>query len=311
MHTVLGATGGIGHWVVEKLLERGESVRVVVRDPMKVKYWENNDRVEIVKGDSLVADDVKKAASNTKSVFHCVNVPYPQWKSKVIPMLRNTLAAARENKVKIVFPGNVYVFGHAQTEFVLEDHPFAAHTKKGKLRVQMELMLREAWRSEGIPYTIVRFPDFYGPFVMNPIYANLFRNAISGRPVTWYGRLDVPIEYSYIEDAASGLVMAGLDPSTAGQTYHLPGPQVTTPQQWVKQVVSIAGTNSKIRTVPGFMVTMAGIFNPLAREFREMLYLKQERLVLDGTKSKAKFRSIPATSYDEGIKKTLEWFRAN
>lgn len=311
MHVVLGSTGGIGHWVVEKLLKKRDDVRVMARDLSKLKHWANKERVEIVEGDALVAEDVRKATSGAESIYHCLNVPYPEWKSKVIPMLSNTIAAAKTNNAKIVFPSNVYVYGHARSKFVREDHPFAAHTKKGKIRIQMERILYDAWKNERVPYTVVRFPDFYGPFVLNPIYASIFKNALGGRPITWYGKLDVPIELSYIEDAGEAFVTAGLDASTAGQTYNVPGVEVTTPRRWLQQVLRIAGSKSRIRAISDWIVSLYGLFNPLAREFREMLYLKEEPLILDGAKFRNKFGRIPGTSYEDGIKRTLEWFREN
>ncbi len=311
MQVVLGATRSVGHWIVEKLLDRKNQVRVMVRNPVKLKQFSRMELVHVVEGDASKLNDVNKAIIGVDSVYYCVNVPYPEWKSKAIPMLQNTITAAKENKAKIVFPGNVYVYGHAQSDFVREDHPFAAHTEKGKIRIRMEQMLNDAWKSENVPYTIVRFPDFYGPFVVNDLYAPIFRNALQGRPMTWYGRLDAPIEFAYIEDAAEALVIAGSEPSANGETYSLPGVEVTTPRQWLQLVASTAGTKAKIRAIPKFMITLAGISNPLVREFYEMLYLKRERLILDGTKFKSKFRRIPTTPYKDGIKKTLDWFRDN
>jgi nucleoside-diphosphate-sugar epimerase len=309
MQVVLGATGSVGHWVVEKLLDRKNQVRVLVRTPAKLKEFSNVERVEVVEGDAANIDDVKRAVTGADSVYYCVNVPYPDWRSKAIPMLQNTITAAGENRAKVVFPGNVYVYGHAQSDFVREDHPLAAHTQKGKIRIRMEQMLNDAWKSENVPYTIVRFPDFYGPFVLNDLYAPIFRNALQGRSMTWYGRLDVPFEFAYIEDAAEALVMAGLDNETNGESYNVPGVGVTTPRQWLQLVASVAGTKPKIRTVPKFIIALAGINNPVAREFYELLYLRRERMILDGTKFIAKFGRIPATPYKDGIKKTLDWFR--
>jgi len=311
MEVVLGATGAIGHWVAEKLLGRNMEIRVMVRTPARLKEFSSMNRVEVVEGDAGHIDDVKRALAGADSLYYCVNVPYPEWKSKAIPMLQNTITAAKDDKVKIMFPGNVYVYGHAKSELVREDHPFAAHAQKGRIRIQMEQMLNDAWTSEEVPYTIVRFPDFYGPYVVNDLYAPIFRNALKGQPLTWYGKLDVPIEFSYIEDAAEALVMAGLDPGTNGESYNLPGAEVITPRQWLQLVGAVARTNAKIRTVPRFMIRIAGLTNPLVREFNEMLYLKTERLILDGTKFKRKFGSIPATPYKDGIKKTLDWFREN
>jgi len=309
MDVVLGATGGIGHWTVERLLDRKNQVRVMVRTPAKLAQFSSMEQIEVVQGDAANIDDVKKAVTGADSVYYCVNVPYPEWKTKVIPMLRNTVTAAKENRTKVVFPGNVYVYGHVHADFVREDHPFAAHTRKGKIRIRMEQMLAESWKSDHLPYTIVRFPDFYGPFVVNDLYAPIFRNALQGKPMTWYGGLDVPFECAYIEDAAEALVMAGLGPDTNGESYNVAGVEVTTPRQWLQLIASVAGTKSKIRTVPKFMIALAGISNPLVREFYEMLYLKNERLILDGTKFKRKFGRIPATPYKDGTRKTLEWFR--
>ncbi len=86
---------------------------------------------------------------------------------------------------------------------------------------------------------------------------------------------------------------------------------MTTPKLFLEKVITIAGTQSNVRPVSGAMVALAGIFNPLAREFHEMIYLKQERPILDGTKFRTKFGRVPTTPYKVGIEKTLEWFRAN
>jgi nucleoside-diphosphate-sugar epimerase len=311
MQVVLGATGGVGHWVAQKLLDRKERVRVMARTPTKLKQLSDMELVEVVQGDAGNIDDVRKVVAGADSVYYCVNVPYQEWKTKAVHMLQNTITAAGETRAKIVFPGNVYVYGHAQTDRVREDHPLAAHTRKGKIRIQMEAMLNEAWKSGGAPYTVVRSPDFYGPFVVNDLYAPIFRNALKGRPMTWYGSLSVPYEFAYIEDAAEALVMAGLDPGSNGESYNVPGVEETTPQQWLELVGDLAGVKTRIRTVPKFMVALAGITNPLVHEFNEMLYLKYERLILDGTKFREKFGGIPATPYREGIKKTLDWFRTN
>jgi len=312
MQLVLGATGGIGHWAVVKLQERGEPVRALVRDPEKFRRtWPNAAGVEVVRGDALVESDLRQAARDAATIFHCVNVPYQEWSAKVMPMLSNTISAARATGARVVFPGNVYVFGHARTEFVREDHPMEPITRKGQLRLEMENRLAELHRTEGLAYTIVRFPDFYGPFVENPLYAGIFRQALLGKRMTWYGSLDVPSEFLFIPDGGEAIVRAGLDPSSNGETYHVPGTAVITAREFLTQIASAAVTRSSPRLVPDWMVTFAGLFNPLAREFREMLYLKKERLLLDGSRFRQKFGTIPSTPYAEGIRRSLDWFRTH
>jgi nucleoside-diphosphate-sugar epimerase len=45
------------------------------------------------------------------------------------------------------------------------------------------------------------------------------------------------------------------------------------------------------------------------RGFYEMIYLKRDCIILDGTRFRSRFGRIPATPYKDGIKKTLDWFR--
>ena len=42
-----------------------------------------------------------------------------------------------------------------------------------------------------------------------------------------------------------------------------------------------------------------------------MMYLRRERLILDGSKFREKFGVVPATPYSTGVNATLDWFRAN
>jgi sterol-4alpha-carboxylate 3-dehydrogenase (decarboxylating) len=65
---VFGATGLLGHFIVEQLLERGKKVRVFVRQPIA------DDRVEQVVGDITSAEDVRKAVEGVDVVFQTVSV---------------------------------------------------------------------------------------------------------------------------------------------------------------------------------------------------------------------------------------------
>jgi len=312
MHLVLGSTGGIGHWTVAKLVERGETVRVLVRDPDRFrKSWPDVKGVEVVSGDALVADDVRRAAQGVATIFHCVNVPYPEWAAKAFPMLENTISAAQAAGARVVFPGNVYVFGHARVDLVREDHPIEPHTRKGRLRRQMEQRLQELHGTKGLAFTIVRMPDFYGPFVVNRLYAGIFRNALRGRSMPWYGDLDVPSEFLFIPDGGEAMARAGTDPRSDGETYHVPGAGVITPREFLGLVAQAAGSKSRPRAIPGWMVALFGLFNAEAREFREMMYLKRERFILDGSKFHQKFGVVPSTPYARGVRATLDWFRVH
>lgn len=310
-HLIVGATSGLGKAVAMELLERGEQVICFVRNKAKADiYYSDLPGVEIVTGDAFKLDDITAALRDCTTLFYCINVPYNQWEKYARKLLAVSLEAANTMKVRFIFPGNVYVYGHAQTLTVKESHPHDAHTKKGKIRIEMERMLSISAEEKGLRYTIIRMPDFYGPFVINGFSEKIFKNALEGKIIRWYGSLDIPIEFIYIEDAGKAMVMIGLSDKSEGKSYNVPGHSITSPREFLNEVARQGWKNSKVKaTRSSIVVGLAGIFSPLAREFKEMMYLKKERFILEGTLFKFTFGAFPSTPYSLGIKKTLRWMR--
>lgn len=310
-HLILGFTGGIGRAVALSLNKRNIATKVLVRNPEKAtKYADGLDELEVLKGDVAVIGDIEKAMEGVSVVYYCVNIPYPVWDKFAIKLFYNCLSTAVKYKVKLVFPGNVYVYGHAKYNPVNEIHPHAAHTKKGQIRMEMEEMMAMARKDQGLDYTIVRMPDFYGPFVINTFSEQLYINAIRNKKLQWIGNLNTEIELIYIEDGGEAMVMAALSDKSNGEVFNIPGSDVTTAHNYMSEIVDQAGSKGKITTFNSeLLFTMIGLFSPMVREVNEMLYLKREKLILDGSKFNDTIGAIPATGYSEGVEKTLKWVK--
>lgn len=308
-HLVVGITGGIGRATAKALVEKGKKVIGFARNEEKAKkYIDGLDGVELFIGDAANIDDLRNALKEAKYLHYCVNIPYDQWEAKSEKLLAVSVDAAVEANAKLIFPGNVYVYGEPQYTPVNEGHPHAPMTKKGRIRDRMEKSLWSAWKEHGLNYSIIRMPDFYGPFVVNDYYDKIFRNALKGKKITWYGDLKVPIEFIYIEDGGKAMAAAALSSKADHMIFNIPGYKPTTAKEFLKTVVKHSGKRSSIRGVNiEALVLIAGLFNPVAREFRELFYLKQQELILNGNLYKTTFGELPATPYEEGIKKTLEW----
>jgi nucleoside-diphosphate-sugar epimerase len=307
---VLGATGSLGRSVVKSLVNLNENVKAFVRNKEKAEKFFGADLkdVEVIAGDAAREDDIIKASKEADIIYYCIHIPYPRWAKEARELLTTSIKAALKTDAKLVFPGNVYVYGLPDYNPLDEKHPWKAHTKKGKIRINMENMLKQAKEEKGLRYTVIRMPDFYGPFVINEFYEKIFFNAIEGKTIQWFGDLDVPVEFIFIEDAGKAIVMAGLSEKSMGEEFNVPGYSVTTARNFLQEVSDQAGKNSSVKTLnSSFIIGLGGLFNPLAREFKEMLYLKQVKLILNGEKYEDSFGSIPATPYKEGISKTLEW----
>src|ERR1700753_171221 len=104
---VLGASGGIGGELTRALLSSGWQVRAMRRGAAATEHG-----MEWVSGDAMRREDVLKAARGVAVIVHAVNPPgYKNWEQTVLPMLANSIAAARENGALVVLPGTVYNFG--------------------------------------------------------------------------------------------------------------------------------------------------------------------------------------------------------
>ena len=92
---VLGATGGIGSEVAQRLRGRGWSVRALHRDAARMTARAQAG-ISWVQGDAMRREDVMAAARGVELIVHAVNPPgYRKWGELVLPMLENTIAAAR------------------------------------------------------------------------------------------------------------------------------------------------------------------------------------------------------------------------
>jgi len=282
-HLILGLTGGIGRAVANSLSNRGIPIRAMVRDTDKAaNYIEGIQNIEIVAGDVSKPADLKKAFEGIEIVYYCINIPYNLWEEKALRLLKNCVDASIEHNAKLVFPGNVYVYGHAKYNPVDEKHPHAAHTKKGQIRMEMEEMLALARKDASLNYTIVRMPDFYGPFVINGFSEQLFISAIKGKAMRWIGKLDIDLEMIYIEDGGEAMVMAALSNKSNGAILNIPGSSVTTSRKFLQEILNQTDSKSKFSTINADLVfRIFGLFNPVVKELVEMLYLKREKLILN------------------------------
>ena len=308
-HLILGFTGGIGHAVALSLSKRNIPIKVLVRDKEKAKkFTDEIQNLEIIPGDASIPEDLNKAFQGVSVVHYCLNVPYHHWEKKSLRLLKLCVDAAIEHKVKFIFPGNVYVYGHAKSNPVDEKHPHAAHTKKGHIRMEMEEMLALAHKDQGLDYSIIRMPDFYGSFVINGFSEQAYISAYMKKSLRWVGDLDAEIELIFIEDGGEAMVMASLSDRSNGEVFNIPGIRVITARKYLSKIIDQLETTGKISTINSdLLFKTIGWFNPVVKELVEMLYLKREKLILNGNKFNQIIGPLPVTDYTLGIIKTLAW----
>ena len=106
----LGATGGVGGETAAALLRHGWHVKALARDRVRAAANRNVPAgIEWLQGDALDRDSVIAAARGAALIVHAVNLAgYRNWSGLVLPMIDNSIAAARASGARILLPGTIY-----------------------------------------------------------------------------------------------------------------------------------------------------------------------------------------------------------
>ena len=305
---VLGATGGIGGALAVALLQRGYRVRAMHRAPERQATA--RPHYEWVRGDAMRAEDVLLAAEGASVIVHGVNPPgYQSWAELVLPMIYNTITAARAVGARILMPGTIYNFGADAFPLIAEDSRQAPETVKGRIRVELERRLERA-AEQGVSVLILRAGDFFGPDAGN----NWFAQGLvqPGKPVRFVvnpGRQGAGHAWAYLPDVAETFMrlLDRADALPSFARFHMDGFYDPDGTQMVAAIGRAVG-RPHILTI-GFPWRLAGLarpFVPLIRELHEMRYLWRETIRLDNSRLVDFLGEEPRTPIDVAVKATLQ-----
>jgi nucleoside-diphosphate-sugar epimerase len=204
---------------------------------------------------------------------------------------------------------SVYSYGIPQTQKVAETHRRLPVSKKGQLRKEQEDIAMAVNQHGPLKSMVVRLPDFYGPNADLSLANPIFRAALAGKTANWLGPVSTPHEFVFVPDAGPVIVELAFRDECYGEAWNLAGVGEITAQGFIQKIYQAAGREPKLRSAGRTMLRVMGWFNPLMRELPEMLYLQETPVLLDDEKLRRKLGQIHKTTYDEGIRLTLEWMR--
>ena len=308
---ILGSTGSIGYAFADNLISKNIAITVLVRDIKKANnLFKLNPLVEIVEGDVQNLELLNKISKDKNFIFHGINYPYNKWFGNMDTATVKVIEAASLNKATIIFPGNVYNYGNLPV--IKEESPQNPCTRKGTLRVKLEKMLYEASYAGKCNVLNVRLPDFWGPNVLNEGIKPVFMNALNGKALPYMIRTDIPHQMVFTKDAAEiivRLMQRGLEKPY--ENYNYGGYIHPTVKGFLNQISRVANAPEKITVYPKWLFSVLGIFNPVMKEVKEMLYLFEGTVILDDSKVRKLFPDFRETPMDDAITETLNWFRQN
>jgi nucleoside-diphosphate-sugar epimerase len=303
---VIGATGGFGGAAARALLAHGWRVRALQRNPDAARAA-TGLAVDWVKGDAMAADDVRRAAEGASAIVHAANPPgYKNWAGTVVPMMENTIAAARAEGARILVPGNVYNYGPDARGLIAEEAPQHPQTRKGRIRVALERRLQGAGQ-EGVKSVVLRAGDFFGGGAAAGWMGRIIFQA--GKPVanlTYPGPLDVRHAWAYLPDLAETAArLLDREAELSAVASFQFGGHALSGHQMVAAFEAAVGRKLPVRPFPWFALAAAGPFNETFRELSEMRYLWREIVLMDNRRLVAALGSEPHTPIVEALEAML------
>lgn len=305
VYLVTGGAGFIGSHIVERLIARGDRVRIA--DDFSSGVRENvPSGVDLIEGDLADSDVATRAVAGANYVVHqaaipsvprSVNEPLRTHRANVDATL-NILLASRDAGVKrVVFAGSSAVYGDAPVLPKREDmrpsplSPYALHKLIGEQYLQL------FHRLYGLETVTTRYFNVFGPRQQpgSPYSGviSLFIEALaSGRVPTVHGDGKQTRDFTYVGDVVTGVLRACEAPNVAGEIINVAaGGRIS--------LLDLIRTLQTILGVPQVTPTFGP---PREGDVRDsQADISKARKLLDFS---------PTVSLEDGLSKTVAWFQS-
>lgn len=306
-YLVTGGAGFIGSHLSEELVRRGHRVRVA--DSLITGKRSNLDHipgVEFVEGDLADLEFATKSAEGCEYVLHQAAIPsVPRSVQDPITSNRanvdgtlNMLVAARDAGVKrLVFAASSSAYGDTPTLPKHEQMPVNPLSPYALQKVVGEQYLQMFTRLYGLETVSIRYFNVFGPRQdpSSPYSGviSVFATALlDNRPPKIYGDGEQTRDFTYVANVVDGVLRACDAPHASGEVIN----------------VATGGRISLNRLFYAMRDVVGGTLEPVYAEPRKGDVRDSQA---DIRKSKALLGYEPVVSFEDGLARTIAWYRAS
>jgi len=304
---VIGA-GVIGSRVAGMLAEGGQRVSVVSR------HGSGPAGVTHLTADAADAEAMARLAEGAAVIYNCVNPAYHRWPADWPPIAASLLGAAERSGAVLVTLSNLYGYGPAARSLrasaydrahpMTEATPLAATGRKGQVRARVWQDALAAHQAGRVRVAEVRAADFVGPGATSALGERIVGRVRQGKSVWVLGRADRPHTWSFTEDVARMLAVAGTDPRAWGRAWHVPSNEPLSQRQVIDDFAQAAQVQVRVGTLSPVLMRGMGLLWPLMRELRETEYQFRDDFIMDSSAAQATFGLKP-TPWEEVVAVTV------
>jgi len=318
---VTGATGFTGGHLARALRRQGRDVRAIVRAEDARSTALAAEGIDVRQGDLRDADSLRRALAGIDIVYN-IGANYRQVsasRSDYYAVNATAVAtlvelAAATGVRRVVHCSTVGVHGDVEHPPANEDAPLRPGDEYQRSKLEGERLGQEAAARHDVELVIARPSGIYGPGDRRLL--KLFRG-VSRRTFVTLGSGDIFYHLTYVDDLVEGFRLCGEVPRAAGRIYILAGGEVTPLNELVRRIAAAGGVRPPSLRAPVWPFWVAGAFCeavcvPLRIEppiFRRRVDFFTKSRAFDIARARQELGYSPQVGLDEGIRRTLAWYR--
>jgi nucleoside-diphosphate-sugar epimerase len=325
---VSGSNGFIGSNLVRELAKTSKNnVRSLVLKGTNEDFLDNLD-TDIYYGDVLNPDSLSDAMKDIDLIYHLAAIPSDWWNKNIFDInyngTKNILELAIKNGVqRFVFMSSLVVHGFSNFEAADENTPIVDPKKAGrpyqKSKILCEKLIRE--KSDEIETVIIR-PGFtiFGPNDIMFTY-DLCNTLEEGGMYAFLNGGKAKMCYSYVQNLVEGLILAGNYKNAANEIFILcdDKPEYTTLREFTDLVCKELDIEVPTTSLTYWIAyPFVSLYENIARLFGKKkaprltvyrLKVAKHDLYFKCEKAKTILSYEPKISLEDGIKKSIQWYR--
>lgn len=310
---VTGSEGFIGSHLTEMLLDEGYDVRAfVLYNSFGQWGWldtlspEKRAALDVVMGDVRDPVFVRRAMEGVDCVFHLaalIAIPYSYhapdaYVDTNIKGTLNILNAARDlGTRRVLVTSTSEVYGTAQYVPIDEKHPFQGQSPYSATKIGADRLAESYFRSFGLPMTIVRPFNTYGPRQSSrAVIPSIISQLLAGYDEIHLGNLAPTRDFVFCRDTARGFIELSRCDAAIGREVNIATGREISIGALAQKLIDSIRPQARI-------VCEKQRLRPADSEVERLLGSCELLYGLTG------FR--PQTSIDEGLRITTDWIRSH
>ncbi len=297
---VTGGAGFIGSNLCEQLVAKGYTVTCM--DNLVTGTEENIEDL----GVQFVKHDISKPFDFKCDLIFDMACPASPIDYQTVPLetlevcsfgVRNVLENAKKYGARVVHASTSEIYGdpleHPQKESYFGNvntlGPRSCYDEGKRFAESLCLNYNQKY---GVPVVMARIFNTYGPKMRKNdgrVVPNFITQALEGKPLTIYGKGTQTRSFCYVDDLVRGLIQMGSS-SISFDVFNLGNPSEHTMLELAKKIISLAGSKSEFT-------------------FKDLPQDDPKKRKPDISRVTKAFGWKPTVSLDEGLSKTIQWFK--